>query len=58
MTNRRKEVEIFVRLPKECRIDSLDTKSIPLDENYMVTVREKHRNVLEMKLKDARRKFG
>ena len=55
---RRKEIEIVVRLPKEFRIDSLGTESIPLDENLMVTIRENHRNVGEMKLKDARRKFG
>ena len=54
----RKEIEIVVRLPKEFRIDSLNTSSIPLDDNYMVTVREGHRNIGEMKLKDARRKFG
>lgn len=54
----RKEIEIVVRLPKEFRIDSLGTKSIPLDENFIVTIRENHRNVGEMKLKDARRKFG
>jgi hypothetical protein len=54
----RKEIEIVVRLPKEYRIDSLGTDSIPLDENFMVTIRENHRNVGEMKLKDARRKFG
>jgi hypothetical protein len=55
---RRKEVEIFVRLPKEFKIGSLDSGSIPLDENYMVTIRENHRNVGEMRLKDARRKYG
>ena len=54
----RKEIEIVVRLPKEFRIDSINTSSIPLDENYIVTVRENHRNIGEMKLKDARRKFG
>jgi hypothetical protein len=54
----RKEIEIVVRLPKEYRIDSLGTDSILLDENFMVTIRENHRNVGEMKLKDARRKFG
>ena len=56
--SRRAEIEIVVRLPKEFRIDSLGTDSIPLDENLMVTIRENHRNVGEMKLKDARRKFG
>jgi hypothetical protein len=55
---RRKEIEIIVRLPKEFRIESLGTATIPLDENLMVTIRENHRNVGEMKLKDARRKFG
>jgi hypothetical protein len=54
----RKEIEIVVRLPKEFRIESLDTTSIPLDENSMVTIRENHRNIGEMRLKDARRKFG
>jgi hypothetical protein len=54
----RKEIEIVVRLPKEFRIDSLGTSSIPLDENFMVTIREGHRNIGEMKLKDARRKYG
>jgi hypothetical protein len=55
---RRKEVEIFVRLPKEFQIKSLDSGSIPLDENYMVTIREGHRNIGEMRLRDARRKYG
>ncbi len=55
---RRKEIEIVVRLPKEFRIDSLGTECIPLDETLIVTIRENHRNVGEMKLKDARRKFG
>jgi hypothetical protein len=55
---RRREIEIVVRLPKEFRIDSLGTDTIPLDENLIVTIRENHRNVGEMKLKDARRKFG
>jgi hypothetical protein len=54
----RKEIELVVRLPKEFRIDSLATNSIPLDENLMVTIRENHRNLGEMKLKDARRKYG
>ena len=56
--HRRKEIEIVVKLPKEFRIESLGTNTIPLDENLMVTIRENHRNVGEMKLKDARRKFG
>ena len=58
MAYQRKKVVITVRLPKEFEITSLETSSIPLDENYMVTVRENHRNIIEMKLKDARRKFG
>jgi hypothetical protein len=58
MSYHRKEIEIVVRLPKEFRIESLDTTSIPLDENSMVTIRENHRNIGEMRLKDARRKFG
>jgi len=56
--SRRAEIEIVVRLPKEFRIESLGTDSIPLDENFVVTIRENHRNVGEMKLKDARRKYG
>ena len=55
---RRKEIEIVVRLPKEFRIESLGTETIPLDENLIVTIRENHRNIGEMKLKDARRKYG
>ncbi len=55
---RRKEIEIVVRLPKEFRIESLGTKTIPLDENLIVTIREDHRNIGSMKLKDARRKYG
>jgi len=58
MSHQRKEIEIVVRLPKEFRIDSINTSSIPLDDNYMVMIRENHRNIGEMKLKDARRKFG
>ena len=55
---RRKEIEIVVRLPKEFRIESLGTETIPLDENLIVIIREDHRNVGSMKLKDARRKYG
>jgi hypothetical protein len=58
MAYQRKKVVITVRLPKEFEIASLETSSIPLDENYMVTVRENHRNIIEMRLKDARRKYG
>ena len=58
MSHQRKEIEIVVRLPKEFRIVSINTSSIPLDDNYMVMIRENHRNIGEMKLKDARRKFG
>jgi hypothetical protein len=58
MPRQRKEIEIVVRLPKEFRIDSLNTQSIPLDDGLMVTIRENHRNIGEMKLRDARRKYG
>ena len=54
----RKEIEIVVRLPREFKIDSINTSSIPLDDNLTVIIREGHRNVGEMKLRDARRKFG
>jgi hypothetical protein len=54
----KRKVEIVVRLPKEYIIESLGTESIPLDENFMVTLRENHKNIGEMKLKDARRKYG
>ena len=56
--HQRKEIEIVVRLPKEYRIESLGTQSIPIDENFIVTIRENHKNIGEMKLKDARRKYG
>ncbi len=58
MSHFRKKVEIVVRLPKEFKIESLDVTSIPLDENSMVTIREGHRNIGEMKLKHARQKYG
>lgn len=56
--HRRGEIQIVVRLPKSFKIESLNTNSIPLDENYMVTVREDSRLVGDMTLKEARRKFG
>ena len=58
MSNNRGSVEYVIRLPKEFKIESLDINSIPLDGNMMVTIRENHRNLGEMKLKDARRKYG
>lgn len=58
MSSRRREVEFEVRLPKGYILDDLNTRHIPLDDSFMVTVRENHRNIGEMKLRDARRKYG
>ena len=58
MPNNRRSVEYVIRLPKEFKIDSLNTNSIPLDGEMMVTIRENHRNLGKMKLRDARRKYG
>jgi hypothetical protein len=55
---RRKEIQIVVRLPKSYKIDSLSANSIPLDENFMATVRENGRYVGDMTIREARRKFG
>jgi hypothetical protein len=58
MSNQRGIVQFEVRLPKNYIIDNLNTENIPLDGNMMVTIREGHRNIGEMKLRDARRKYG
>jgi hypothetical protein len=55
---RRKQIQIIVRLPKVYKIESLDTNSIPLDENFIATVREDGRLIGDMTLKRAREKFG
>ena len=58
MSNPRRVVQFEVRLPKNYIIDNLNTENIPLDGNMMVTIKEGHRNIGEMKLRDARRKYG
>ena len=58
MSYPRKQIQYEVRLPKGYILDNLNTSNIPLDENFMVTIREGHRNIGEMKLRDARRKYG
>lgn len=58
MLHPRGKIQYEVRLPKGYIIDDLNTKNIPLDENAMVIIRENHRNIGEMKLRDARRKYG
>ncbi len=58
MSSSRRVVQYEVRLPKGYILDDLNTKTIPLDEEFMVTIRENHRNLGEMKLRDARRKYG
>lgn len=58
MSNNRGSIEYVIRLPKEFKIDSLNINSVPLDGDMMVMIRENHRNLGEMKLRDARRKYG
>lgn len=58
MSNPRRKVEFEVQLPKGYIIKSLKTDCIPLDENFRVIVKEGHQHIDEMKLKDARRKYG
>ena len=58
MSYPRKTVHYEIRLPKGYMLDDLNTNNIPIDENYMVIIREGHRNIGEMKLRDARRKYG
>jgi hypothetical protein len=58
MSTPRRQVQFEVRLPKGYILDNLNTNNIPLDENFMVTIRVGHRNIGEMKLRDARRKYG
>lgn len=55
---RGRDVEFEVRLPKGIRITDIETRSIPLDEKWMTTVREGHRNIDTLPLGVARRKYG
>lgn len=54
----RNRVTYELRLPKTVRIDSVDIKSIPIDESWVVSVRENHAKVAETSMKNARDKFG
>lgn len=58
MSHQRRVVQYEVRLPKGYILDDLNTETIPLDSNMMVIIREGHRNIGMMKLRDARQKFG
>lgn len=58
MSYPRRNVIYEIRLPKGYILDDLNTNNIPLDENMHVIIREGHRNIGEMKLRDARRKYG
>jgi hypothetical protein len=54
----RNNIEFEVRLPKGVKITDISARTIALDENWITTVRENHRNIDELKLKDARRKYA
>ncbi len=54
----KRSVVFDLHIPKHVRIDSVNITSIPLDENWMVSVREDHATIDELPLKIARRKFA
>jgi len=54
----RKSVTFELHLPKRVRVDSVAIGTIPLDESWIVTVREGHMRVGDMPLGVARRKFA
>ena len=54
----RKPIVYELRLPRTVRIESVDIKSIPIDESWLVAVRENHATIAETSMKNARFKFG
>lgn len=54
----RNGVEFEIRLPKGVRVKDIRTGAIPIDENWMTTVRENHKNIDELRVRDARRKYA
>ena len=50
----RRSVTYELRLPKTVKIDSVDIKSIPIDESWLVAVRENHAKIAETSIKNAR----
>jgi hypothetical protein len=44
-----------LRLPKSVKIDSVNIKSIPIDESWIVAVRENHTTISETAIRNARR---
>ena len=53
-----RSVVFDLHIPKNVRIDSVDVRSIPLDESWMVSVRENHTTIDELPLRIARRKYA
>jgi hypothetical protein len=51
----REPVTYVLRLPKHVKIDSVDITSIPIDESWLVAVKENHQTIAETTLKNARR---
>jgi hypothetical protein len=54
----RKEIEFEVQLPKGVRIKDIRVDSVKLDNSWITTVRENHRNIDKLPLGAARRKYG
>jgi hypothetical protein len=50
-------IEFEVRLPKGYRMKDVRIGELKLDEKWMVTVRENHRNIDFLPLYAARRKY-
>jgi hypothetical protein len=53
----KRSVVFDLHIPKTVRIDSINITSIPLDDSWIVSVRENHATIGEMPLGIARRKY-
>jgi hypothetical protein len=53
----KRSVVFDLHIPKTVRIDSINITSIPLDDSWIVSIRENHATIGEMPLGVARRKY-
>ena len=54
----RNRMEFEITLPKGVRISDIRIGAIPIDDRWLVTVRENHKNIEQLPLGAARRKYG
>lgn len=54
----RKNITFEIHVPKTVRVDNVEITSIPLDERWDVTVKDRERQIGRMPLAVARRKFA